>query len=536
MLSTSLLDTLEKKKILAGTKYIRLDVDKNHSTDIALLLNNQYEIVAINESTYTFEKSFLHLQSLRISLTEKCNYRCVFCHEEGIDMTRSWDSRSDEELFDFLLMAVQRSYNDITFTGGEPLIRWKFIVTFFKRIAEYGLHPAITIVTNAQLINDELVEACKQYPGKIKCNVSLHTPDEENYLLITNPRNVQAKHLEQVYGNIQKMVNAGISTKLNIVVLRGINSSPEQILEIIATAERLGINRIKFLELLITDKLLKFYHYHYSLDSVIHSLKDKLTPISENRRVKTYGFLNKSVVLEFARVHCSLGCENCIYTGELIVNNELQFFPCFFHSNSGLPIDTCDNFEKGIGEGMLTRLENGKEFGHRTPFIVNERGNLQTKTEYQYTVDNADDFIETILKDGYNLIRYREFEEIHFKTSHENTFYKWYKNTYSNRYSEVFKNVSRVENRVDTQYFTIAGAEMSNESAQLEKLYHLGVKQLFAVQWFVKTFKKDDLYISVSTNSRNSFNYVLATCQLETVFNKLQKMNMPLELHLKMHE
>lgn len=66
-------------------------------------------------------------KSLRISLTEKCNYRCFFCHEEVLDMSKKRIPKTKKEVYDLIEVALENGYNDLTFTGGEPLIKKKDI-------------------------------------------------------------------------------------------------------------------------------------------------------------------------------------------------------------------------------------------------------------------------------------------------------------------------------------------------------------------------------------------------------------------------
>ena len=84
-------------------------------------------------------------KSLRISLTEKCNYRCFFCHEEGLDMSKKRIPKTKEEVYDLIEVALENGYNDLTFTGGEPLIKKKDIQWYFKKLDEKKMYPDITI-------------------------------------------------------------------------------------------------------------------------------------------------------------------------------------------------------------------------------------------------------------------------------------------------------------------------------------------------------------------------------------------------------
>ena len=109
-------------------------------------------------------------KSLRISLIEKCNYRCFFCHEEGLDMSKKRIPKTKEEVYDLIEIALENGYNDLTFTGGEPLIKKKDIQWYFKKLDEKKMYPDITIVTNGFLMDDELLECVSRYKGNFKFN------------------------------------------------------------------------------------------------------------------------------------------------------------------------------------------------------------------------------------------------------------------------------------------------------------------------------------------------------------------------------
>ena len=88
-------------------------------------------------------------KSLRISLTEKCNYKCFFCHEEGLNMKSSRKlNKTKEEVYNLIQEGLRNGYKDITFTGGEPLLKIKDVIWYFRKLRENNQNPDITIVTN----------------------------------------------------------------------------------------------------------------------------------------------------------------------------------------------------------------------------------------------------------------------------------------------------------------------------------------------------------------------------------------------------
>ena len=153
--------------------------------------------------------------------------------------------KSIDEIYKVVLKGIELGYTDITFTGGEPLIRKKDIIEILERLSKENLLPDITIVTNGYLIDDELLDSIEKYGGYIKFNFSIHSVDREDYYKIINPANKDKNALNKIIENIDKIVKRGITIKLNVVLLKGINSSKEKISEIIEFGLKHKINYIK---------------------------------------------------------------------------------------------------------------------------------------------------------------------------------------------------------------------------------------------------------------------------------------------------
>ena len=150
-------------------------------------------------------------KSLRISLTESCNYKCFFCHEEGLNMNKRRSPKSKEEVYELIDTGLKNGYRDLTFTGGEPLIKKKDILWYFKKLDENKVYPDITIVTNGLLIDDELLDYIFNYKGRFKFNISLHSLNPEDYeriICVTKNLNVQkveSTNFKKVTENIRKI-------------------------------------------------------------------------------------------------------------------------------------------------------------------------------------------------------------------------------------------------------------------------------------------------------------------------------------------
>ena len=138
----------------------------NESIDLinilAAYLQNNKNDVEINEIISSRKAKFFKKskpkREWRISLTENCNYQCFFCHEEGLDMGKKRKVKTIDEIYKVVLKGIELGYTDITFTGGEPLIRKRDIIEILERLSKENLLPDITIVTNGYLVDDELLD------------------------------------------------------------------------------------------------------------------------------------------------------------------------------------------------------------------------------------------------------------------------------------------------------------------------------------------------------------------------------------------
>lgn len=158
-----------------------------------------------------------HINYLRISVTDRCNLRCIYCMpKEGISPIGHDDILRYEEIMRVARCAVQKGITKIRITGGEPLVR-KGITDL---IAELNRLPGIddlSITTNGVLL-EASAEALYR-AGMRRINISLDTLDPEKYRKITRGGDINA-----VLAGIRKAREAGFSPiKINVVAMRNIN-------------------------------------------------------------------------------------------------------------------------------------------------------------------------------------------------------------------------------------------------------------------------------------------------------------------------
>lgn len=159
-----------------------------------------------------------HVSYLRVSVTDRCDFRCVYCMSEHMTFLPKKDLLTLEELDRLCSAFVARGVSKLRITGGEPLVR-KNIMWLFKALGrhlETGALEELTLTTNASQLAryaDEL-KAC----GVRRVNVSLDTLDAEKFRKIT-----RWGELHQVMSGLDAADKAGLKIKINAVALKDVN-------------------------------------------------------------------------------------------------------------------------------------------------------------------------------------------------------------------------------------------------------------------------------------------------------------------------
>ncbi len=155
---------------------------------------------------------------LRVSVTDRCDFRCVYCMAENMTFLPKAEILTLEELDRLCSAFVARGVRKLRLTGGEPLVRRGImtLVTSLARHLRSGALDELTLTTNgSQLAKyaDAIVAA-----GVRRINVSLDTLDAEKFRAIT-----RWGALDQVLAGIDAAQAAGLKIKINAVALKGVN-------------------------------------------------------------------------------------------------------------------------------------------------------------------------------------------------------------------------------------------------------------------------------------------------------------------------
>ncbi|OUD08716.1 cyclic pyranopterin phosphate synthase [Marivivens niveibacter] len=160
------------------------------------------------------------IKYLRVSVTDRCDFRCVYCMSENMQFLPKKDLLTLEELDRMCSAFIRLGVEKLRITGGEPLVR-RGIMTFFDAMTRHldsGALKELTLTTNgSQLAKyaDDLYAA-----GVRRVNVSLDTLDDQKFADIT-----RWGRLPQVIKGIDAAQRAGLRVKINTVALKGFNEN-----------------------------------------------------------------------------------------------------------------------------------------------------------------------------------------------------------------------------------------------------------------------------------------------------------------------
>jgi len=155
---------------------------------------------------------------LRVSVTDRCDFRCVYCMAENMTFLPKADLLSLEELDRLCSAFVARGVRKLRLTGGEPLVR-RGIMTLVSSLSRHlrsGQIDELTLTTNGSQLAKYAAEL--KAHGVRRINVSLDTLDAEKFRAIT-----RWGGLDQVLAGIDAAQAAGLKIKINTVALKGVN-------------------------------------------------------------------------------------------------------------------------------------------------------------------------------------------------------------------------------------------------------------------------------------------------------------------------
>jgi cyclic pyranopterin phosphate synthase len=198
------------------------------------------------------DKHGREINYLRISVTDMCNLRCVYCMPEDMAFRPREDLLTDEEILRLAGIFAGLGFRKFRLTGGEPTIR-EGIVELVKGLADLDACEDCTMTTNGILLKHlarPLAEA-----GLQRVSISLDTLDQAKFKAISRWGNV-----DDVMRGIEAAEEAGIKVKINCVVVRGVNDGSDVI-----DLARLTLERdwqVRYIEVMPFGSVAEFQKSH----------------------------------------------------------------------------------------------------------------------------------------------------------------------------------------------------------------------------------------------------------------------------------
>ncbi|HAN0584694.1 TPA: GTP 3',8-cyclase MoaA [Campylobacter jejuni] len=255
---------------------------------------------------------------LRISVTQRCNFRCLYCMPKiPFDYQPKENLLSFEELFLFVKAAIDEGIEKIRITGGEPLLR-KDLSIFIKMINDYKNDIDLAITTNGFLLKDFAKDL--KNAGLKRLNISLDTLDHKKAKTLA-----QKDILDSVLSGIDEALNLDLKVKLNTVALKNLNDDELISLLEFAKSKKAQIRFIEFMENihaygklqgLKRDEIIQILSQKYQIQLI---KKDEKAPVS----------IYKADDYEFGIIdpHSHEFCDSC---NRIRLSAEGLLIPCLY--------------------------------------------------------------------------------------------------------------------------------------------------------------------------------------------------------------
>jgi len=292
---------------------------------------------------------------LRISVTDRCNLRCVYCMpSEGVPLLSHEDILTFEEIQTVARAAVDLGINKIRLTGGEPLVRLG-MPDLVRMIADIPGIKDISMTTNGTLLEryaEELVKA-----GLHRVNVSLDTLKYDRFKRITRKGDLSA-----TLKGIETARKAGLNpVKINMVPMSGINE--DEIVDFARMSLEPGWH-VRFIELMPTNRDAGFVPSHILRQQI--TALGNLEPVHGvrgNGAARYFHLPGAKGTIGFISPVSEPFCSEC---NRLRLSATGQLYPCLF-SNEGIDIRTPLRNKAGVDEikSLITRAIAGKPQNHR---------------------------------------------------------------------------------------------------------------------------------------------------------------------------
>jgi len=268
----------------------------------------------------SFERAHTYL---RISVTDRCNLRCMYCMpEEGIKWKQKEEILTYEEIFRIAKLLVSMGVNKIRITGGEPMVR-NDIESLISSLSSIKGLNMLSMTTNALLLKDNAYKL--KLCGLQSLNVSLDTLQKDKFIWIT-----KRDKLNPVLEGINSALVCGFTPlKLNVVVIKGIND--DEIMDFVSFVKNKPIN-VRFIEFMPFENNGWDYSKLVSYEKIKSVIQEQyeLIPIKGNKSdvAKDFCIEGFQGTISFITSMTENFCSSC---NRIRLTADGSFKTCLFH-------------------------------------------------------------------------------------------------------------------------------------------------------------------------------------------------------------
>lgn len=260
---------------------------------------------------------------LRLSITDRCDFRCVYCMSEHMEFLPRDEVLSLEESARLVKIFASLGVTKVRVTGGEPLVR-KNIRWLFEKISMIPSLEEIVLTTNGSQLNEHAEMLKKTHVKRI--NISLDSLDHTLFKKIT-----RVGDLDKVLKGIDKALQQGFANlKINTVLMKGINDHEAVNLVNFAINKKMDISFIEEMPLgdiqhtrkdtyISNDEVLKKLQHHFNLIP---------TTLTSGGPAKYWQVANQATKVGFISPHSHNFCDTC---NRVRVSSKGELFLCLGH-------------------------------------------------------------------------------------------------------------------------------------------------------------------------------------------------------------
>lgn len=281
--------------------------------------------------TRLFDSFQRGINYLRVSVTDRCNLRCIYCMSpEGVPWMSHSEILSYEEISAVVRIAAELGINKVRLTGGEPLIRAE-LPELVRMLSEVKGIDDISLTTNGTLLKKYAMEL--KQAGLKRVNISLDTFKSDRFRYIT-----RCGELKDALDGIDAAMNADLHpVKINMVVMRGIND--DEVLDFARMTCKQGwhvrfIERMPFTEMAEVVPSDELRQRIMAIGSLLKTESYQLSAISSNGPARYYRLSGASGTIGFISPITEPFCSDC---NRLRLTSNGRLCPCLL-SDEGVDL------------------------------------------------------------------------------------------------------------------------------------------------------------------------------------------------------